>query len=214
MCPQACLFLKIPHTNRLAGERLRQHYGQQDARRFLKRTLKMRHDDLTKPHAAPFSLLLSFCMSILCFGAPYSYLRHINEFFVSGPGRTETITERWQAFVDENVADWSNTNLVVRYLSSLAVQNCCALLRPDPTFQATVLVSASVALLAIPGIDTSSRILGISSTLFSIASIIVGLLNVWQSQHKSRSDLELTVIVRPLRHRAYHLIILCTVRFL
>ncbi|EJD06145.1 uncharacterized protein FOMMEDRAFT_139393 [Fomitiporia mediterranea MF3/22] len=156
---------------RIAGERLRQHYGQQDARRYLKRTLKIRNDDLTRPHAAPFSLLLSFAMSILCFGAPYSYLRHINEFFISGPGRTDTIMERWQTFVDENVADWTNTNLV-----------------------ATVLVSASVALLAIPGIDSTTRILGINSTLCSIASIIVGLLNVWQHQHKSRSNLELTVI--------------------
>lgn len=58
-----------------------------------------------------------------------------------------------------------------------------------------MLVSASVALLAIPGIDESTRILGITSTLFSLASIIIGLLNVWQHQHKSRTDMELRVIV-------------------
>ncbi|KAH8117650.1 hypothetical protein DFH11DRAFT_1037984 [Phellopilus nigrolimitatus] len=156
---------------RTAGERLRQHYGQQDARNFLKKTLKLRRDVPDEPHAAPFGLLLSFSMSFLCFGTPYAYLRRINEFFMSGPGRTDTITERWQAFVDENVIDWTNTNLV-----------------------ATVLISASVALLAIPGIDSVTRILGIMSTLFSIASIIVGLLNVWQHQHKTRSNLELTVI--------------------
>lgn len=103
----------------LAGERLRQRYGQQDARYFLKRTLKLRRDDLRTPHSAPIGLILNFCMAILCFGTPYSYLRHINEFFIDGPGRTDTITERWQTFVDENVTDWTNTNLVVRFLSGV-----------------------------------------------------------------------------------------------
>lgn len=116
-------------------------------------------------------IVFDFCMTVLCFGVPYAYLRQINEFFMTGVGRTDTITERWQAFVDENVADWTNTNLV-----------------------ATVLVSASVALLAIPGIDSTTRILGIVSTLYSISSIVAGLLNVWQHQHKSRGNLELTVI--------------------
>lgn len=178
----------------LAGERLRQRYGQQDARHFLKRTLKLRRDDLRTPHSAPISLILNLCMTILCFGAPYSYLRHINEFRIVGPGRTDTITERWQVFVDDNVTDWTNTNLVVRFFlgwwASEPLLSTCHL------YQATVLVSASVALLAIPGIDTTTRMLGIFSTLYSIASIIVGLLNVWQHQHKSRSGLELTVIVR------------------
>lgn len=63
-----------------------------------------------------------------------------------------------------------------------------------------MLVSASVAFLAVPGIDDKTRILGIVSTLFSIASIIVGLLNVWQHQHKSRASLEITVIVRHFVH--------------
>ncbi|KAI5119536.1 hypothetical protein M0805_002558 [Coniferiporia weirii] len=156
---------------RTAGERLRQHYGEQDARKFLKGTVKHRRDVLDEYQSPPFGRVFNFVMTALCFGAPYAYLRHINEFFMNGPGRTDTITERWQSFVDENVADWTNTNLV-----------------------ATVLVSASVALLAIPGIDHVTRILGITSTLFSIASIISGLLNVWQHQHQSRSNLELTVI--------------------
>jgi len=156
---------------RVAGERLRQHYGQEDARNFLKRSFKMRYKDFDEPHPWYFNILLSFCMTGLCLGAPYAYLRHINEFFMSGVGRTDTITERWQSFVEENVVDWTNTNLV-----------------------STVLVSASVALLAIPGIDESTRILGITSTLFSLASVIIGLLNVWQHQHKSRTDMELRVI--------------------
>ena len=98
----------------IAGERIRQHYGQQDARNYYKKTLKIRRDDLDQPHTPPFGLFLSFTMTILCFGTPYSYLRNINDFFITGPGRTDTITERWQAFVDDNVSDWNNTNLVVR----------------------------------------------------------------------------------------------------
>lgn len=97
----------------IAGERLRQHYGQQDARYFLKRTLKLRRGFKPEPSPLPLDLIYKSMMSIVCFGAPYAYLRHINEFFMIGVGRTDTITERWQAFVDENVADWTNTNLVV-----------------------------------------------------------------------------------------------------
>ena len=73
----------------------------------------MRYKDFDEPHSWYFNILLNFCMTVLCLGAPYAYLRHINEFFMSGVGRTDTITERWQAFVDENVVDWTNTNLVV-----------------------------------------------------------------------------------------------------
>lgn len=73
----------------------------------------MRYKDFDEPHSWYFNILLNFCMTFLCLGAPYAYLRHINEFFMSGVGRTDTITERWQAFVDENVVDWTNTNLVV-----------------------------------------------------------------------------------------------------
>jgi len=156
---------------RAAGERVRQHYGEQGAREFLKKTLNVRREVLDEPEWTILDPIFEFCMAFLCFGTPYAYLRHINEFFMAGVGRTDTITERWQLFVDENVADWTNTNLV-----------------------ATVLVSASVALLAIPGIDKATRLLGIISTLFSIASIVSGLLNVWQNQHKSRTNLELTVI--------------------
>ena len=94
-------------------------------------------------------------------------------------------------FVEENVNDWTNTNLVACLHFVTWKTNGADMLG----LQATVLVSASVAFLAVPGIDDKTRILGIVSTLFSIASIIVGLLNVWQHQHKSRASLEITVIV-------------------
>ena len=96
-----------------AGVRLRQHYGQEDARDFLKRVFKHRYKDFDEPQPFPINWLIGFAMTFLCLGAPYAYLRHINEFFMSGEGRTDTIMDRWQTFVDENVADWTNTNLVV-----------------------------------------------------------------------------------------------------
>ena len=34
-------------------------------------------------------------------------------------GRTDTITEKWHMFVEENVDDWANTNLVVRTILSI-----------------------------------------------------------------------------------------------
>lgn len=74
----------------------------------------------------PFGPIVNFIMTFVCFGTPYAYLRHINEkFFASAPGRTDTIIERWQNFVDENVSDWTNTNLVVRILRHVRIE--CAL---------------------------------------------------------------------------------------
>ena len=69
--------------------------------------------EIDPPQPIALGLFFTFCMTVVCFGVPYAYLRHINEFFITGVGRTDTITERWQSFVDENVADWTNTNLVV-----------------------------------------------------------------------------------------------------
>ncbi|KLO16291.1 hypothetical protein SCHPADRAFT_919983 [Schizopora paradoxa] len=156
---------------RVAGERLRSHYGQEDARTHLKRSFKRRHKDFEEPHKFGLNHILHFVMTVLCLGAPYAYLRHINEFFMPGIGRTDTITERWTMFVENNVADWTNTNLV-----------------------STVLVSASVAMLAVPGIDKATRILGLGATLCAIASVIIGLLNVWQHMHRSRTEIELRLI--------------------
>ena len=151
----------------------------------------MRRDEIKDDSLHPADLILNFIMTFVCFGTPYSYLKHINEFFINGPGRTDTIVERWTMFVEENVNDWTNTNLVACLRFVTWKTNGADMLG----LQATVLVSASVAFLAVPGIDDKTRILGIVSTLFSIASIIVGLLNVWQHQLKSRASLEITVIV-------------------
>jgi len=120
----------------------------------------------------PLELFLDACMTFLCFGAPYSYQRRIDEFFITALGRTDTISEKWRTFVDENVGDWTDTNLV-----------------------ATVLVGAAVGLVAIPGIDQVSRILGFLSILSALASLISGLLNSWQHQHETHRSTELTIIL-------------------
>lgn len=95
--------------------------------------------------------------------------------FTTGFGRTDTTTERWHRFVQENVKDWNGTNLV-----------------------ATVLISAAVAFLAVPGIDNVSRCMALISVLVAVASIVTGLLNVWQHQHETRATPELITIVRHL----------------
>lgn len=51
-------------------------------------------------------------------------------------------------------------------------------------------------MLAVPGIDKATRILGLGATLCAIASVIIGLLNVWQHMHRSRTEIELRLIVR------------------
>ncbi|KAF8507709.1 hypothetical protein JB92DRAFT_2793292, partial [Gautieria morchelliformis] len=167
-----CEFVKvylvsdILETLIVAGERLRQHYGFQDTRRYLNERWHRR-----APKQRPFGVFWRFCMGILCFGAPYAYLRYIDEIFITGFGRTDTTLERWHRFVQENVKDWNNTNLV-----------------------ATVLISAAVAFLAVPGIDSVSRCMGLISVLVAVASIVTGLLNVWQHQRETRATPELTII--------------------
>ncbi|KAF8582461.1 hypothetical protein K439DRAFT_1351098 [Ramaria rubella] len=155
----------------VSGERLSQHYGLQDARKYLNEKLHARAPKDVPPPLV-VRLFWTFSMAILCFGAPFAYLRYIDEMFMTGFGRTDTTTERWHRFVRENVKDWNGTNLV-----------------------ATVLISATVAFLAIPGIDSVSRCLGLVSVLLAMASIITGLLNVWQHQHETRATPELTIIM-------------------
>lgn len=155
-----------------AGERLRQHYGLQDTRSYLIERLHARAPKDVPPQL-PVRFFWTFCMGILCFGAPYAYLRYIDEMFITGFGRTDTTMERWHRFVLENVKDWNNTNLV-----------------------ATVLISAAVAFLAVPGIDSVSRCMGVVSVQIAIASIVIGLLNVWQHQRENRTAPELTIVVR------------------
>jgi len=156
---------------RIVDEHRRQQYGHYKSRVYLKRGRHARkYKEVMLPW--PVEMFLAFLMTFVCFGAPYSYLRRINEFFTSALGRTETISEKWRQFVDDNISDWTDTNLV-----------------------ATVLVSGAVALIAIPGIDSVTRILGFLSILCALASLISGLLNSWQHQHESHGSMELTVIL-------------------
>jgi hypothetical protein len=165
----------------------------------------MQGDDLPRGFNAFGGLIMTF----LCFGTPYSYLRQINEFLILGAscsvsdvltivdaksrhGRTDLISERWKQFVDVYVADWTDTNLVVRPLFLESTSTI-----PSTLIQAAVLASGAVALLAIPGLDNITQIFGLISTIASLASLIVGLLNTWQHQHESHSNTELNTIVRP-----------------
>jgi len=156
---------------RILDEKRRQRFGHHDERSHLRRGVRGKHIPETKL-IWPLELFLDMAMTVFCFGAPYSYQRRIDEFFMTALGRTDTISEKWRSFVDENVRDWTDTNLV-----------------------ATVLVSGAVGLIAIPGINEVSRILGFLSILAALASLISGLLNSWQHQHESHRSTELTIIL-------------------
>lgn len=67
----------------VVDERLKQHYGEEGIRQYLK---KGRHARVIQDTQSPWAidLFLDFAMVFLFFGTPFAYLRHVNEFFITG----------------------------------------------------------------------------------------------------------------------------------
>ncbi|KDQ11080.1 hypothetical protein BOTBODRAFT_465409 [Botryobasidium botryosum FD-172 SS1] len=116
------------------------------------------------PVAERFSdKLIAICMTYLLFGVPFNYVRHIGRVLRAPPGSGsyayELKKKQWQEYVQKLVKEWTDFNLV-----------------------ATVLLSATVSFLAVPGIDDVTRVTTLISVLCALGSIIVGLYLVWKHQ--------------------------------
>ncbi|KDQ18451.1 hypothetical protein BOTBODRAFT_143443 [Botryobasidium botryosum FD-172 SS1] len=103
---------------------------------------------------------IALCMVLLFFGVPFNYLRHVGNAFKMAP---QDDLREWKAYVQKLVKEWTDFNLV-----------------------ATVLLSATVAFLAVPGIDSLSRISALVSVLCALESVTIGLYLVWR--HQTRKD--------------------------
>lgn len=78
-----CICKNINLSAYTVDEKRRQRFGHHDSRRHLRRGLRGKHIEEVKL-AWPIELFLDMCMTFLCFGAPYSYQRRIDEFFITG----------------------------------------------------------------------------------------------------------------------------------
>ncbi|KAF8595839.1 hypothetical protein BDV93DRAFT_456036 [Ceratobasidium sp. AG-I] len=143
----------------ISQDRLASHYGQNDAREVRR---KERADDVSSP--LPFNSrwdrILWHLVASMSLGSPFGYLKRINNVDRTTTGDGVN-TLRWRAFLKSLCKEWTDTNLL-----------------------ATVLVSATVALLAIPGLNGTAQMAGIISVLCAISSVLCGMLLIFNHQDR------------------------------
>lgn len=122
------------------------------------------------------------CLSPALFYAPNVHLRALGEMWVD----QKLSKPVWSGFIDKLSQEWKSLTL---YVGVTSLQN-----RRLQNLQATVLLNANVAFLAIQSIDktqkwehrSSAQIASYASTVFSVGSIILGLLLDRQNRTKGR----------------------------
>ncbi|KDQ08467.1 hypothetical protein BOTBODRAFT_191740 [Botryobasidium botryosum FD-172 SS1] len=111
--------------------------------------------------------ILTTTIILLLFGTPENYLAHLDELSAKPAWSDVRSGTLWRTYVQKLVKEWSDFNLV-----------------------ATVLLSATVAFLAVPGIDRITRIAALISVLCALGSIAIGLYLVWRHQTQTKYDAE------------------------
>ncbi|KAF8595847.1 hypothetical protein BDV93DRAFT_417543, partial [Ceratobasidium sp. AG-I] len=131
----------------ISQDRQASHYGQNDAREVRR---KERADNVGSPlpFDSKWDWLAWHLLASMSLGSPFGYLKRINNVDRTTTGDGVN-TLRWRAFLKSLCKEWTDTNLL-----------------------ATVLVSATVALLAIPGLNGMAQIAGIISALCAISSVL------------------------------------------
>ncbi|KAG8788498.1 hypothetical protein FRC12_014499 [Ceratobasidium sp. 428] len=116
------------------------------------------------PFNSPVEWTVWHIAGILGFGSPFGYLKRINN--VDRTVIQDGInTIRWRSFLKELCKEWKDSNLL-----------------------ATVLVSGTVALLAIPGLNGLAQIAGLLSALCALSSVLSGTLLVLNHQSRVESS--------------------------
>ncbi|KAJ4481388.1 hypothetical protein C8J55DRAFT_427607 [Lentinula edodes] len=143
-------------------------YGQLTRKEFTER----RHDKYTqhKAHSDSSALPAKFVLPVLrlimnCvfFGIPHSYMRLVKQSF-EYRGRLAGMQANWETYIDRLVREYSHFLLI-----------------------STVLLSATVGLLAVPNVPRIMEIAALVSAFSSLGSIIVGVFAIWRHQAKFRT---------------------------
>ncbi|KAJ8697861.1 hypothetical protein PTI98_004632 [Pleurotus ostreatus] len=105
-----------------------------------------------------FQPAVDLLIRLLFFGIPHTYLAHIKN---SGDyrGRLSSIHANWVAYIDRLVREYSHFLLI-----------------------GTVLLSATVGLLAVPGISNAVLVTALVSAFASLGSIILSVVSIWRHQ--------------------------------
>uniref|UniRef100_A0A0W0FCI4 Uncharacterized protein n=1 Tax=Moniliophthora roreri TaxID=221103 RepID=A0A0W0FCI4_MONRR len=105
-----------------------------------------------------FLPILHIISNVLFFGIPWTYLAHVRASF-EYHGRFVALQARWAKYIERLVREYSHFLLV-----------------------STVLLSATVGMLAVPEISAVSRIAATISAFLSLGSVIVGVFSMWRHQ--------------------------------
>lgn len=155
------------------------------------------------------SLAMNFIVTVPFFGIPRTYFAHVKhagEFRV----RLSGVQQNWYAYNQQLTREYSDFILVVSALTRLdmiailtfwSLVNCTAFVSDDPLsstkqnfdFPAR---SATIGLLAIPGIEQGARTTAIISVFASLGSITVGVFLIWRHQRNSEVASTNTTTVR------------------
>ncbi|KAH9965722.1 hypothetical protein BC827DRAFT_760720 [Russula dissimulans] len=157
--------------------RVAEDYGQNTYRQWSDRyAQRMPTGPLpSAPLSRYIQIPLNFVISGLFFSIPNSYLEHIK---VAGQyhGRLSTAQDIWNQYTSRIVKEYQDFLLI-----------------------ATVLLSATVGLLAVPDIQSTSRAAGIVSVFASMGSMITGVFCLWRHQTKVKQSQSYTYL-----HNAHH----------
>ncbi|KAG9119853.1 hypothetical protein FRC07_004916 [Ceratobasidium sp. 392] len=142
--------------------RLYSYYGRSRAAKFREIA---RSEDLPESRAifSPFEWFVWNTAGMLGFGSPFGFLKRINNVDrTTMEGGVSAV--RWRLLLKDLCKEWESSNLL-----------------------ATVLVSATVAFLAIPGLSGLAHLAGLLSVVYSLSSVLFGTLLL--SNHQSRIDM-------------------------
>ncbi|KAF8484550.1 hypothetical protein DFH94DRAFT_714429 [Russula ochroleuca] len=118
---------------------------------------------------------LNFIISAVFFSVPRSYLEHIKAAS-QYHGRLSTVQDIWDQYTHRIVKEYQDFLLI-----------------------ATVLLSATVGLLSVPNIQSTSRAAGIVSVFASMGSMITGVFCLWRHQTNVKQSQSFTYL-----HNAHH----------
>ncbi|KAJ4467536.1 hypothetical protein J3R30DRAFT_3307448 [Lentinula aciculospora] len=107
--------------------------------------------------------VLHLIMNCIFFGIPHSYMRLVKQSF-EYRGRLAGMQANWETYIDRLVREYSHFLLI-----------------------STVLLSATVGLLAVPSVSRIVELAALVSAFSSLGSIIIGVFAIWRHQAKFRA---------------------------
>ena len=177
-----CFFTPcIPQTTPAASARFFNFCGQPGAR--------LNSDQSIFSKSKPKRSMLIHLLSFFLFWAPCDYAKEFDGIWV------DRVINRimWKQFIAKLSNDWSGLALYVRPICFLFGEAFLIF------YQATVILNANVAFLALGG-NTLARSLSFISTVTSVGVVVIGLMLVRQSQRKDQDSAEKAVRTTQLLH--------------